>query len=67
MQELASLDLPQIDLFDPAFSEDPHAVYAKARQSSWLGKYKLGHILLDQISSWPEHCSKKGFPFRFGD
>ena len=50
MQELAGLDLPQIDLFDPAFSEDPHAVYAKARQSSWLAKYQFGYILLDQSS-----------------
>jgi len=50
MVELASLDLPQIDLFDPVFSENPHAVYARARERSWLAKYQFGYILLDQAS-----------------
>jgi cytochrome P450 len=50
MQELANLDLPQIDLFDPDFSQNPHAVYAKARERSWLASYQFGYILLDQES-----------------
>jgi cytochrome P450 len=50
MPTLSELDLPQIDLFDPALARDPIAVYAEARKKNWIAKYQFGYILLDAQS-----------------
>jgi len=47
MQQLSDLDLPQIDLFDPAYSADPHSTYQAAREKSWLAQYQFGYLVLD--------------------
>lgn len=47
MQQLSDLDLPQIDLFDPAYASDPHGTYQAAREKSWLAQYQFGYLVLD--------------------
>ena len=50
MPMLSELDLPEIDLFDPALARDPVAAYAEARKRSWVARYQFGYILLDAQS-----------------
>jgi len=48
MPSLSDLELPEIDLFDPNFSKDPHGVYRRARETgAWMAKYQFGYIPLD--------------------
>ena len=51
MPLLTELALPEIDIFDPEFARDPHAVYRRARESgAWIAKYQFGYIPLDYES-----------------
>lgn len=51
MPALNELTLPEIDIFDPGFSRDPHAVYRRARETgAWVAKYQFGYLLLDYDS-----------------
>lgn len=47
MKSVSEMDLPEIDIFDPDFARDPHAIYAEARKKSWIAKYQFGYMLLD--------------------
>lgn len=48
---LDELELAEIDIFDPAYHRDPHAVYDAARNvHPWLAKYQFGYLLLDYAS-----------------
>ena len=50
MKHLSELDLPQIDLFDPEYSRDPHSIYRAASEKSWIAQYQFGYLLLDYQS-----------------
>lgn len=48
MKRLEDLtDLPEIDVHDPAYVQDPHGHVARAREQSWIGKYNFGYMALD--------------------
>lgn len=47
-RHLSELELPEIDIFDPAFAADPHRFFREARETgSWLAKYQFGYLPLD--------------------
>jgi cytochrome P450 len=53
-------DLPQIDVHDPRYVEDPHAFVGKAREQSWIGKYNFGYMALD-FQSMKDFLSDRRF------
>ena len=50
MKQLNELDLPQIDLFDPEYSRDPHSIYQAASEKSWIAQYQFGYLFLDHTA-----------------
>lgn len=48
MQRLDELELPEIDIFDPAFAADPHGAFRRARErGAWIARYQFGYLPLD--------------------
>ena len=48
MQTIHELEnLPYIDIQDPEYVKDPHAVFDKAREQSWVARYNNGFILTE--------------------
>lgn len=50
MKNISELELPEIDISDPAYSADPHGYLAPMREQSWIAKYPFGYMLLDHES-----------------
>ena len=46
--QLADLDMAEIEIHDPDFVNDPHAVYSAARNKNWVARFPMGYVLLDQ-------------------
>ena len=46
--QLADLDMAEIEIHDPDFVNDPHAIYSAARKKNWLARFPMGYVLLDQ-------------------
>ena len=52
MTELASLDLPEIDVSDPALhGEAFHELMARTAERSWLARLPIGYAVLDREAS----------------
>ena len=46
--QLSDLDMAKIEIHDPDFVNDPHAVYSAARKKNWLARFPMGYVVLDQ-------------------
>ena len=46
--QLVDLDMAEIEIHDPGFVSDPHAVYSAARKKNWVARFPMGYVLLDQ-------------------
>ena len=46
--QLADLDVAEIEIHDPNFVNDPHAIYSAARKKNWVARFPMGYVLLDQ-------------------
>ncbi len=46
--QLSDLDLAEIEIHDPDFVNDPHAIYSAARKKNWVARFPMGYVVLDQ-------------------